>query len=106
MKTYDPDVIAMVKNLAMLSQARKDAEQSEKELKERIKRKMGSELVLEAGGWVVVISQRTRKDLDKEAISHDHGMDFLKQYTKNTTYDVLELKPVIRAIVLDEASNE
>lgn len=97
MKTKSEAKIELVAHLARVIDVRKSLEKQEKDLKEQVKALMGDAMVLEAGDFSVVISQRNRRDLDKDAIAHDMGQDFVAKYTKVTTYDTMEIKAAKRA---------
>lgn len=99
MKTTSPAKIDLVARLAEIIEARKHAEKLEKDLKKEVKEIMGKDLTLEAGEFCVILSLRTRKDLNKVALEHDHGHAFVTKYTTLSSYEVLEVKSVKRAAV-------
>jgi len=96
-RTTSSYTIELVQTLVSLIEQRKESEKLERMLKDQIREIMGRELILEAGKFCVTISERTRRDLDKEAISHDMGQDFLAKYTKHSAYEIIEVKPVRRS---------
>lgn len=92
MKTTSENKIEKVQALFAIIEQRKELEKAEKELKKEIRELMGDALLLEAGALAVVVSERSRRDIDKEAIAADHGVDFLAQYTKTTSFEIMEVK--------------
>ena len=102
MKTTSLVTIATVVQLAQTIEARKAIEKAEKSLKDKIKEVMGDNLLLEAGNYAVAIKERSRRDLDKDALSHDMGVEFINKYTKVTSYDVMEVNKIAR----EGAANE
>jgi len=99
MKTQSAAKVELVAKLAALIEERRRVESMEKELKALVREMMGEALVLEAGEFCVTISERNRRDLDKDAIMHDLGQDFIAKYTKITTYDVMDVKASKRQAV-------
>lgn len=96
MKTTSQATINAVAELFAIIEQRKALEKAEKALKSDIKAVMGSALNLDAGLYAVIISERSRSDLDKTALEHDMGHDFIVKYSKRTSYEILEVKPAKR----------
>lgn len=98
MKTQSIAKTGMVAELAEVIRLRKEFEKREKELKDQVKSYMGSNLFLEAEGFMVILKDRSRRDLDKDAIMHDLGVQFFKDYERETTYQIMEVSASKRAV--------
>lgn len=94
MKTQSENKVTLVKKLHALIETRKIAEKEEKEIKAELKMIMGDDSTLEAGGLIVLRSERSRKDLDKDQLSEDMGQEFIAKYTKVSHYEIMEVKPI------------
>lgn len=51
-----------------------------------------NESVESVGDFVVILSECERSSIDKTALIEDHGVDFVSEYTKITSYKKLEVK--------------
>lgn len=96
MRTQSATTLKLVAKLAEIIETRKVAEKAEKQLKTEIKAIMGEDATLEAGEWMVLIETRNRSDLDKAAIAHDMGDEFISKYSKRTEYEMLTVKATKR----------
>lgn len=92
MKTNSQSTINLVLALYTATEGRKALEKQEAQLKKQIKEIMGSDALLDAGDLCVMREVRNRSDLDKEAIAHDLGTEFLVKYSKRTEYEILSVK--------------
>lgn len=73
---------------------REEAKRIEKRLKELssiFHSFAGNETKIQAGKYLVLISERSRTDLDKKALTVELG-DRLKLFEKVTSYKILEVK--------------
>lgn len=96
MKTSSSMKIQLVARLNEVIEMRRALEKEEAVLKSEIKGMMKDVNVMEAGHFMVLLSERTRKDLDKQMLAHDFGAEFFNKYERPTTYQILEIKPVAR----------
>lgn len=96
MITQSQQWIDKVQALAFTIEQRKQLEKAEAQMKKELKEFMGSDALLDAGNFFVTISSRSRKDLDKEALSHDYGPEILIKYSKVTSYEILDVKSKAR----------
>jgi len=96
MKTSSSMKIQLVARLNEVIEMRRALEKEEAVLKSEIKGMMKEVSVLEAGDLMVLLSQRTRKDLDKQMLAHDFGAEFFNKYERASTYQILEIKPISR----------
>lgn len=96
MKTQSKETQQLVATLFEIIETRKTAEKAEKKLKEEIKAIMGEDALLDAGEFCVMIEVRNRSDLDKTAIAHDMGMEFITKYSKRSEYEILSVKSTKR----------
>lgn len=96
MKTMSIKMVALVAELAHINESRKALEKQEKGIKDEIKSFMGSESLLEAGNYCVLLEQRTRSDLNKDALLHDLGREFIDKYSKKTSYEILSIKSLLK----------
>jgi hypothetical protein len=69
----------------------------ESELKAELRSYMGSEKLLVSEDHCVVIETRNRTDLNKEALAHDMGMEFMHKYQTRTEYEIMSIKPISKA---------
>ena len=99
MKTQAQDKLEVVAQLANVIEMRKQLEKQEKTLKDQVKAWMENEAFLEAGQFFVTMDIRNRSDLDKDALQHDMGHEFVLKYTKVSSYSVMSVKPTSRAMV-------
>lgn len=99
MKTQSLATIGLVKELAQILGAIKNLEAREKELKEKLKNLMGQSLILEAGNYSVIRDVRNRKDLDRVALEHDMGHEFVEKYSKRSSYECMSVRPLKKAQV-------
>lgn len=91
MRTQSKTKTGLVAELAEIIRLRKEFEKREKELKDQVKSLMGTDLMLETEGFIVLLKDRHRKDLDKTAIMHDLGKAFFERYEKETIYQIMEV---------------
>jgi hypothetical protein len=96
MKTTSQMKIQLVARLNEVIEMRRALDKEEAAIKSEIKAMMKDMNVLEAGPLMVVLSERTRKTLDVQMLAHDFGAEFFNKYERPTTYQVLEVKPVVR----------
>ena len=89
--TVQKETIEKAKRLAVLIESRKTAEKEEKELKEFFKQTIGADGSLQVGDWLVIVSEKSRTDLDKKALVVEYG-DKIKAFEKTTTYSMVEVK--------------
>jgi hypothetical protein len=96
MKTESKGMIDAVNQLYQAIEQRKAAEKVEKELKGVIKEFMGKDTMLSAGGYIVIVEDRVRTDLDRKALTIELGTEFLEKFTKTSHYDIMSVKPATR----------
>jgi hypothetical protein len=96
MNTKSANTINLVAKLFEIIETRKVAEKLEKDLKAQIKIVMGEDAILNAGDFCVVIETRNRTDLDKTALGHDMGQEFILKYSKRSEYEILSVKSTKR----------
>lgn len=94
MKTQSQKMLKAVKELARVQGQLKTLCIIEKDLKTEIRAYMGTERLLEADQFCILIETRNRTDLDKDAMMHDLGTEFFKKYQKRTEYETMSLKPL------------
>jgi hypothetical protein len=70
---------------------KKTIEERLDELTTIVKGFMDNQTIVHVGPFVIVLSEKTRTDLDKKALTTLLGED-LKKYEKKTTYKTLEIK--------------
>lgn len=99
MKTQSKELIKLVNQLAVVIETRKEIENREKKLKGAIRVAMGDNLLLEAGEHCVLVELRNRSSLDKDALMHDMGNDFIQKYSKWSAYETMSVRPVINSTV-------
>jgi hypothetical protein len=88
------NVIKLEEYAAETLKLREEVKRSQKRLEELtdiLKAFAGSEKKFQAGKYTVLISERSRTDLDKKALVCELG-DKLKAFEKITTYKILEVK--------------
>lgn len=100
-KTRDKEMIKLAKELYEAIQARKAAELVENLLKLQVKNLIGSDNLLIAGHYFVTVEQRTRTDLDRDAIMHDMGHEFFIKYHVKRTYEIISVRPIAMTKVID-----
>lgn len=93
MKTKSKANIKAMSELFKLRAKIKELQTQEKIIKENIMASM-SENLLEGGGYMVVITDAQRSQLDKKQMIKDMGQKFVDEYTKTTFYKKLEVKEV------------
>ena len=91
MKTQSKKTVELVLALHQAIEARKDLERTEKALKEQVRAIMGDETTLVAGDVVIALAERTRLDLNKDAIMHDFGHEFFAKYEVKSTYTIMNV---------------
>ncbi len=96
MKTVQKGIINMVQQLNDIIELRKAQEKIEKELKATLKEFMGTDSMLEAGSFIVLVEDRVRTDLDRKALTVELGLEFMDKFTKISHYDILTIKPASR----------
>jgi len=91
--TENKTIIGLVERLAGIIEMRRTLEADEKEVKSAIKDILaGFEVnVLGAGDFVVILSDRTRTDVDKKKLKVELGERYAEFETK-TDYQILEVK--------------
>lgn len=94
MRTTNKDTLNLVQELATLCEVRKAAEKREKIIKEELREIMGNELLLEAGSFCVICESRNRLDLNKDALMHDLGREFIEKYSKRVSYETMIVRPI------------
>lgn len=99
MKSMSLKNLQLVTELYQICQERKKLDKLEKELKTKVKEIMSEDNILDVGPYLVVISQRSRTDIDKDGLMHDLGLETLRKYLKFTSYDVLEVKATSREVM-------
>lgn len=82
---------ALANEIKQAREQRKALDDAIEAKSDELKAHMGELKSLHAGKYLVVISERTRTDLDKRALTTLLG-DQLKQFEKKTTYQILEIK--------------
>lgn len=92
MTTKSASKIALINELNLIIEQRKANEKREKMIKDELRQIMGDDLTLVCEQFVVIRSNRSRKDLDKAAIVQDYGLDFIEKYSKTSTYEIMEVK--------------
>ncbi len=96
MKTTSASIISKVNELALIIEERKRLDKFEKLIKADLKEIMGDDATLDAGNWLVLISARSRKDFDKDAIMHDMGPEWVMAHQKTVSYEIVEVKAKAR----------
>lgn len=91
--TENKTIVALVERLSNVLEKKKALELEEKEMKDAIKDILkGFEVnILGAGEYVVVLSDRTRRDVDKQKVKELLG-DKYSEVEKKTEYQTLEVK--------------
>ncbi len=91
--TENKTIVDLVNRLAGVIEARKTLDSEEKQIKDTLKDIMAGfeSNVLGAGNWVVILSHRTRTDLDKAKLKVTLGADY-ELYEKKSEYQTLEIK--------------
>lgn len=92
MKTQSADRIQLVAKFAEIRDIIKSLSKEQEEIRTQIKGLMGDDNLLEAGELIVLLSERSRKNLDVESIVADHGPEFLEDYYENISYQIMEVK--------------
>jgi len=91
--TTHEDLNALALLLLETIEARKSAEREESRLKSEMRKYFQTPVgVLDLRDVVIFKDTRTRKDLDKEALTRDFGSEALEPYFKSSTYDTLTVK--------------
>lgn len=85
MKTKSKEKIEKAEKLAAVIQKRKNIELMEDYLKDYFKDDIG-EGVLEAGAIVIMVEQKQRVTLDRDALIKTFGEEKIKQFEKITEY--------------------
>jgi hypothetical protein len=87
------DLNALAELLFGVTEQRKRLEREEKALKEELRRhfpKFSSALVLD--GFIAVLDQRVRTDLDRTRLTEELGIEFVSRFTRTTEYETLVVK--------------
>lgn len=92
MKTQNKDKIKKAKELMFLIEKRKEIEKEEQDLKNYFKDEIQSG-VLEAGNIVIMVEEKQRVSLDKEALEIDLG-DKVKKYERITVFKQVNVKEI------------
>lgn len=87
-------VISLVKELAQIRNDLVLLNKKEQELKKELKSYMGDERLLVADDYCILIEDRNRMDLDKDALIQELGIELFSKYQKRTTYEVMLIKPL------------
>jgi hypothetical protein len=74
-----------------LVEFRKQIEKEEKEIKELFKTEAGDEPFLKVGGYMIVISTKSRTSLDRKALAVELG-DKLELFENVTEYKQVDIK--------------
>lgn len=83
---------AKAKKLSEYIQKRRDLEKMEKELKEEFKGLMGDDLECKVGDYLMLLTEKTRKSLDKKKLVAKLGADKVKAFESETTYYTFDIK--------------
>jgi bifunctional ADP-heptose synthase (sugar kinase/adenylyltransferase) len=89
--TQKAETISKAQQLSELIEKRKELEKVEKEIKEFFKAIIGNEGVLLAGDYMILISERSRKDVDKKSLAAELGERY-SQFEKESSYQIVEVK--------------
>jgi hypothetical protein len=81
--------IEMALQLFKINAERRELEKREKAIKDHFKALLGPEGAAKAGDYLVTTTERTRVDLDKQALAAKID---LKQFEVEKSYSVLEIK--------------
>ncbi|NIQ15679.1 MAG: hypothetical protein GTO02_15150 [Candidatus Dadabacteria bacterium] len=84
--TIRKSTICKAQRLAEIIVERRKLEKEEKELKDFFKREIGDNEGLKAGNVQIIRQEKSRTDLDKNALKDKLGNDFLKGFEKVTQY--------------------
>lgn len=91
MKTQKSEIIEALRRLAETVEMRKDLDKVEKAIKDQIKEYMGNETLLQAGKYIAIQKEVTRRDLDKVKLQEFLADDYDK-FIKESSYRTLEVK--------------
>lgn len=91
--TENKTIIAIIERLSNTIAARKEIVAEEESLKESVKDilKGFESNILSAGGYIAIVSNRTRTDFDKDKLRALLG-EKLKDFEKKSEYQTLEIK--------------
>jgi len=84
-------VIDQVELFNELREEQKKIEANLKIIREALMEVLGDEHSAKAGEFLLLVSDRVRTDLDKEALAAEFG-DKLKNFQKQSSYQILEIK--------------
>lgn len=82
------------KKLAAIIEARKELEKEEKMIKKFFKNEMKADRVVVVGNWLIILEDRQRTGLDREALERELG-DEIRKFEKITEYVTLTIKGVL-----------
>lgn len=100
MKINRKEVREIVSRLYTLNETKRLMEREIDILKTGLRDLMGESAVLSTGDYVVVRTQRSRKDLNKVALEHDLGPSVYLKYLRVSVYEAMEIK---KAAIVKEA---
>lgn len=91
--TENKSTIALVERLSEIIEAKKHLEKAERDIKADLKAIMSDLGVqaLGAGGYVMIISDRVRTELDKEMVKAALGIRY-NEFLKKSEYQIFEVK--------------
>ena len=89
--------VEMAKQLAEIIQERKDLEKKEKTLKEFFKAEIGDSGAANVGDILITLEDRSRESVDKKSIEADMGREWLEQYLKTSSYQMVSVKNLKKA---------
>ena len=87
----------MAKQLDEIIRERKELEKKEKTLKEFFKAEIGDSGAATCGDILITLEDRTRESVDKKSIEADMGSEWLEQYLKTSSYQMVTVKNLRKA---------
>jgi predicted phage-related endonuclease len=90
-KISSKKVVETVKEFQAIKKQMSEMEATMKELRASLKEALGDESSALVGEFLVLVSERTRKDVDKDALQKELG-DAFDKFLKVSSYEILEVK--------------
>lgn len=87
----DSKLIALANDFADIRETMKAMERRQKDLRASLVAALGDDNSAMIGEWLLVLSERVRTDLDKDALAEALGERF-KEFQRASSYEVLDIK--------------
>lgn len=84
-------LVEMAANFASLREQAKEIEKAQKEMRNALIAALGDEQSALIGEYLIILSERVRTDLDKDALAIELG-DRFSEFQKQSSYQVLDIK--------------